>query len=206
MPGRIKAAKRRFPDWKSDVREPSRVQDTISTFSEKVARLEASRLLQFMTSEGWKLSWNFETDQPADEARMPDLESVEAYVLNLRFFIQDNEPSSLRNMAALYREACQVQQHQQQFMEIHKAINRELDRDVWFRFNDEAVTYHKLFQGMIYSRIAHANRKGHKLFQEFTAHPFGEMLAMNEFLRCLAMLHCALVLIRNLNRSAFPDS
>ena len=91
-------------------------------------------------------------------------------------------------------------------MEIYKAINRELDRVIWFRFNDETITYRKLLEGMIYSRLAHANRKGHKLFQEMTTHPFGEMLVMNEFLRCLGALHCALVLIRNLNRTAFPNS
>jgi hypothetical protein len=58
---------------------------------------------------------------------------------------------------------------------------------------------------MIYSRFAHASKKGHTLLQEMAAHPFGYMLALNEFLRCLAMLHSGLVLIEKLNRAAFAN-
>lgn len=181
-------------------------RETISTFEEKVNRLESSSLWHFMTSIGWKVSWDFQGNRPGDEAQMPDLENLEAYILNLRFFIQDNEPTSLRNVAALYEKECMVPQYVEQFTEIRKAINRELNREVWFKFNDQAMTYEKLLRGMIYSRIAHANKEGHKLFDQMTTHPFGYMLAMNEVLRCLQVLHVGLVLVRNLNRAAFPPS
>jgi hypothetical protein len=81
------------------------IRQTILTFSEKVNRLQSSSLLQFMTSQGWKLDWNFETERPGDQALVPEVEHLEAYILNLRFFVQDNEPTSLRNMAALYNRA-----------------------------------------------------------------------------------------------------
>lgn len=82
------------------------VRETISTFEEKLNRLEESSLWEFMTSKGWKVSWDFENDRPSDEARMPELESLEAYILNLRFLLQDNEPTSLRNIASLYKKEC----------------------------------------------------------------------------------------------------
>jgi hypothetical protein len=181
------------------------VRDTISTFGEKVDRLERSSLWRFMTSGGWKVSWDFQVNRPGAEAKMPDLESLEAYILNLRFFIQDNERTSLRNMASLYRKECKLPQYLQQFGEIQEAINRELGRETWFKFNDQTITYGKLLEGMVYSRFAHANKKGHELLQQMAAHPFGYMLAMDEFLRCLGVLHVGLVLVRNLNRVAFPE-
>jgi len=52
-----------------------------------------------MTSKGWKVDWNFEAERPGDQALVPQVEQLEAYILNLRFFIQDNEPTSLRNIA-----------------------------------------------------------------------------------------------------------
>lgn len=182
------------------------VRETISTFEEKMDRLERSTLWHLMTSSGWKVSWDFQNDRPGDEAKMPDVESLEAYILNLRFFIQDNERTSLRNIASLYRKECKVSRYLEQFSEIQQAVNRELDREIWFKFNDETITYRKLFEGMVYSRFAHANKRGHELFGEIAAHGFGYMLAMNEFLRCLGVLHVGLVLVRNLNRVAFPEA
>ena len=55
---------------------------------------------------------------------------------------------------------------------------------------------------MIYSEIAHANKKKHALFQQIIRHPFGGMLTMGEFLKCIAAVHCGLVLVRNLKSRA----
>jgi len=83
-----------------------------------------------MTSKGWKVSWNFETDQPGDDARMPDVEHLEAYILNLRFFIQDNEPTSLRNIGSLYESNCQAPSLIARFSAVRDTINSELDRSI----------------------------------------------------------------------------
>jgi hypothetical protein len=177
---------------------------TILTFSEKVNRLQSSSLLQFMTSKGWKVDWNFEADRPGDQALMPQVEHLEAYILNLRFFVQDNEPTSLRNIAALYRTECKDAPLLERFMEVRDAINRELDRDLWFKFNGETVTYRSIFQGMIYSRFAHTNKGKHDLFEKMTTHPFGYMLAMDEFLRWIRVVHTGLLFVNKLNAKAFP--
>jgi hypothetical protein len=78
-------------------------RQTVLTFSEKVHRLQSSSLLQFITSKGWKLAWNFEADRPGDDAQMPEVEHLAAYILNLRFFVQNNEPTSLRNLPLFTR-------------------------------------------------------------------------------------------------------
>ncbi len=180
-------------------------RQTILKFSEKVNRLQSSSLLQFMTSKGWKVDWNFEAEQPGDQALMPQTEQLEAYILNLRFFIQDNEPTSLRNIAALFKMECKDPTLLREFMEVREAINRELDRDLWFKFNGETVTYRTIFDGMIYSRFAHANKGEHQLFEKMATHPFGYMLAMDEFLRCIRVVHIGLLFVNKLNAAAFPQ-
>jgi hypothetical protein len=121
-------------------------RQTILTFSEKVNRLQSSSLLEFMTSKGWKVDWNFEAERPGDQALMPEVEHLEAYILNLRFFVQDNEPTSLRNIAALYKNECKDAKLLERFMEVRDAINGELDRDLWFKFNGASVTYRTIFR------------------------------------------------------------
>ena len=168
-------------------------------------RLEDSSLLQFMTSTGWKFSWDFQNEKPGDDAQMPQLESLESYILNLRLFIQNKEPISLRNMAALYKAECKSPSLLQQFIEVHEAFNHALDQNVWFKFNGQEITYRALFDGMIYSEFAHTNKAGHALFQQIIVHPFGDMAAMNEFLKCIAIAHTCLVRIKALNREAFSE-
>jgi hypothetical protein len=136
---------------------------------------------------------------------MPQLEQLEAYILNLRFFVQDNEPTSLRNIAALYKRECKDPKLLEQFMEVREAINRELDRELWFKFNNKTVTYRAIFEGMIYSRFAHAKKSRHALFDKMATHPFGYMLAMDEFLRCIRVFHTGLLFVNKLNAAAFPQ-
>jgi len=137
---------------------------------------------------------------------MPEREHLEAYVLNLRFFIQNKEPTSLRNMARLYERECKNGPLIIRFRTIRDRINSELDRTLWYRFNGKAVTYRMVFEGMIYSQFAHADRNKHQLFLDLSDHPFGYMLAMDSFLRCIILVHSGLLLIRNLNTVAFGNT
>lgn len=83
-------------------------------------------------------------------------------------------------------------------------MNGALDRELWFRFNDQAMSYRTLFLGMIYTRFAHSSKGNHKLFEQMVARPFGHMMAMNEFLKCISVIHAAVVVINKLNSAAFP--
>jgi hypothetical protein len=177
----------------------------LQTFAEKVGRLEASSLKRFLSAEGWKMSWDLVNDRLATDGRMPEIEHLEAYILNLRFFIQNNELISLQNMDALYQSECANPEFLKQFQEVRDAMNRALDHELWFRFNDQRMTYSMLFRGMIYTRLAHASKEKHKLFDQMTTHPLGLAMAMNEFLKCICVVHAALVFINRLNGKAFPD-
>src|SRR6267378_1273441 len=176
-----------------------KTQAVLKTFEEKANRLENSSLMRFMSSDGWKTSWDFEADRSGDDAKMPELEHLEAYILNLRFFVQDNELTSLRNIAALYKKECKDAELLKQFGEVRDAMNGALDRELWFRFNNQAMTYRTLFLGMIYTRFAHSSKGKHELFEQMVAHPFGYMMAMNEFLKCIGVIHAAVVVFNKLN-------
>ena len=93
-----------------------------------------------------------------------------------------------------------------QFREVRDAMNHTLDRELWFRFNDQPMTYRMLFEGMIYTRFAHASRGKHALFDQMATHPFGLAMAMSDFLKCVCVVHAALVIINKLNAAAFCSS
>jgi len=120
-------------------------KEIIELFDEKYARLQSSSLIRFMTNPGWKFSFDFTTNALSQNAILPDLENIENYVLNLRFFIQDNEPISLRNLSKLYETHCPDQKIKEKFIELRKLFNSELDRTWPFRFNKKTLLYRDIF-------------------------------------------------------------
>ena len=107
-------------------------------------------------------------------------------------------------MDSLYKRQCQDSELRKQFTEVRDAMNGALDRELWFRFNDQPMTYRMLLNGMIYTRFAHARKDKHVLFDQMATHPFGHMMAMSEFLKCIAVVQAGVILISKLNAAAFP--
>lgn len=172
-------------------------------FDKKFSRVRSSSLIQFMTDQGWKFSFNFRTNELSPDAILPDLEFIESYVLNLRFFIQDNEPTSLHNLSKLYETHCRDQEIYKKFTEIREIFNSELNKTWPFRFNNKKVTYRDIFMGFIYAELAHSETKRHRLFHDMTRYPFGYYLTFDTFLRCINMVHDCLAMINELNKIAF---
>ena len=180
-------------------------KEIIDLFDKKYARLQSSSLIRFMTNPGWKFSFDFKTNSLSSDTILPNLEYIESYVLNLRFFIQNNEPCSLRNLNKLYTNQCPDQKIKKKFIELYKLFNSELDRTWPFRFNKKTLLYRDIFMGFIYSKIAHSKVKNNQIFYQLTKHPFGYYLAFDYFLRCINLIHDILTMISHLNKIAFTD-
>lgn len=180
-------------------------KEILELFDEKYARLQSSSLIRFMSKPGWKLSFDFMTNTPGPDAVLPDLELVESYVLNLRLFIQDNEPISLRNLSKFYETNCHDQEIKNKFAELRSIFNSELDKAWPFSYNNQKLTFRDIFDGFIYSKIAHSNVESHKIFHNLTKHPFGYNLAFDYFLRCINLVHDILTMISHLNKIAFAN-
>jgi hypothetical protein len=72
-------------------------------FNEKVQKLENSRFIKSLVAgeSKWTLSWS-KGNPPTILREGPDQEAIDAFTLSYRFFIQDREPCSLRNLATMY--------------------------------------------------------------------------------------------------------
>lgn len=179
--------------------------EILELFDEKYDRLQSSSLINFMTNQGWKLSFDFKTNAPSSNAALPDLEYIESYVLNLRFFIQDKEPISLRNLKTFYETYSQDKEINDKYSELHSILNSELDRAWFFRFNNQKLSFRDILDGFIYTKIAHSKIGSHKIFHDMTKHPFGYYLALDYFLRCINLIHDILTMICHLNKIAFTN-
>lgn len=177
----------------------------LDLFKEKFDRLESSSLIHFMNNPGWRFSFDFKTNTLGSNANFPDLEYIESYVLNLRFFIQDNEPISIRNIKEFYTKYCHDNEILVKFDELQEILKSEFDKSWPFLINGQKLTFRDIFDGFIYTKIAHSNTGSHLVFQNLTKQSFGYYLALDYFIRCVNLIHDILTMINHLNNIAFID-
>ena len=169
----------------------------VQLFDEKYKRLARSGFAQKALDGG---------DASEDE--------IDAYLLTLRFFIQDREPCSMRNMSKLYDTECENDQAKQEFNEIREHFNAELDRKSPFPFHSgkihkegesEYLTYRYIFFGLLYAIFAHSEWEKYELVPEMMSSSFGRHLNMSMFTDVLRLCHRTIRDMNAANRSAFPN-
>ena len=106
----------------------------LKLFNEKAKELSNSRYVKFILKEK-KIS--FEVKSIGIKRIMPDEDAVKAAVLTLRFFIQDNEKCSFRNMEKVYSSLPISEELKRKYFDIRKKLNEYLDAHTNVKFQGE---------------------------------------------------------------------
>lgn len=91
----------------------------------------------------------------------PDEESVKAAILTLRFFCQDNEDISMRNMAAFTAGLSVSQSLKDEFATIRDEFNAYLDREhgpPQFQIGGHTIKNQEIFDAFMYGKYAHLTK------------------------------------------------
>ena len=138
------------------------------------------------------------------ERRSPEEESIDAFVLTFRFFIQDNEQISFRNMDKYYTKAPIEEGLKTRFAEVRKDINEFLDRsaEINFIYNNELLTNRRIMETFIYGGMSHANEAKKELYDEWMKIPFTKVVLEYEFTNIIAMIFKTILYIKTLNEQS----
>lgn len=101
-------------------------REILEAFNEKAETLqEFERLLEALnkTKVGFKKAANFHHGEAILEG--PDKESIHAGILNIRFFMQDNEEISIRNLSKVYERLPDSKKNE--FNSVRQSLNTFLD-------------------------------------------------------------------------------
>lgn len=103
----------------------------------------------------------------------PSQESVDAFVLTFRFFIQDNEISSFKNIANIYDNLVKDQFSKNLFNTARNQLNQFLDspNKLGIVYDNQGLTNRTIMETFIYGGLAHANKEKQKMFKELMAIP-----------------------------------
>jgi hypothetical protein len=104
------------------------------------------------------------------EVRGPTEEAIDAFVLTLRLFVQDNEPISFRNMAELYAMLPIDPELVARFSEGTAKVNAFLDQWSHIEASGRRVSNREVFETYLYGGLAHANPDKKEEFDRWAAY------------------------------------
>ena len=129
----------------------------LERFNEKVGRLNQRGFAEESKGGGTIVEWRKGLGWDGIHVG-PSERTVEASVLTLRFFIQDNESTSLSNIAQLYSNLNIEAQLATQFCETRDKLNSYLDSASNLSISEEGpMTHRDILKLFIYGDLAHAN-------------------------------------------------
>lgn len=177
------------------------LRKSLELFNQKIGELLESRFVQRLTSAPLKLTLRHTAGEaPTHDADIPDKDSLKAAVLDLRFFIQNNERSSVANLAMHYQAQTVPPNLRERFNADRLALNTFLDSNSQLAFNsDRLMTYRDLMDIVVYGDFAHANDSHRPAFIGIGEVPCGQPVLLFQFSHLLIEIVKILVRISQIN-------
>ncbi|MHA1302544.1 MAG: hypothetical protein ACTSQE_04775 [Candidatus Heimdallarchaeaceae archaeon] len=187
--------------------------DVLRYFNEKVNKLLQLTFTDFVTSKQVKLKLSAKRGEEVKvEHILPGGESFDAFVLTFRFFIQNNEPISIGNMAELYSRLPISEDLKQKFADARIQYNSFLDRNSPLVFKnpnteeEKRFTYREIMDIFIYGGLAHGkDKKKRELFERIMSKPIFNKFALLSFTNILTNSLTFLNFVKSINEKAISE-
>ena len=177
----------------------------LELFNEKAEKLGSSRYTAYVLNNPVGFKGSDEDGFQSLQAMVPDGEAVDAFVLTMRFFVQDNEPTSIRNMEQLYSGLPVSERLVRQAKEARAALNAELDKPSLISVNGWTPTAREIFQVFFWGELAHSNDSYKKQHDEWRKSPVGYPMMQAMFHDTLMVLLDCVFWFRDHNTLALRE-
>ena len=191
------------------------VEDQIAAlrlFNEKVNELLELSFVKAVTdpNAGFSLSGKRQEDgsfKMKSTVRGPSVEAVKAFVLTFRFFIQDNETISLRNIASLYDSKNIDPQQRAYFQSARNEVNKMLGAPNFLNLNYDGVTptNRQVMDIFVYGGLAHANPEKYQTYKDWMSFPPAAVMLQSCFNTILGHILQALAYVQQVNETTLQQ-
>ncbi len=179
---------------------------TLRLFQEKVEKLLSLKFVDEIRREAGGAIVEYHHEKGWDSIFVgPSDETLDAVVLTLRLFMQDNERISVRNVRRLYMETDLSSSLKQEFQALGENLNAQLDRATNIAIEEaKHLTFREVLHIFVYGSHAHTTPKWHRLHSELKTTPFFPLL-QNDFVIALAFSLRILYKMSLVNRRAIAE-
>ena len=173
---------------------------SLKLFNEKAEKLAGNNFSRRVFEQDSGVTISAAEGQPVVvERRGPDQESIEVFVLTLRFFIQDNEPSSLRNVAKVYDVVLVSSELKERFREARQLLNDYLRSATYHATQGGRLTNQDVLDTFVWGGLAHANPGMKERYDEWMSFGGFSEVFWNTLVVVLATFMKAIAYIHDLN-------
>lgn len=176
----------------------------LAIFNEKVERLVSlsfftkskgsGAIAQFVRGSGWESVFVG-----------PDEESIEALVLTLRLFMQNNDRISLQNMRTIYASVPDLSALSGECVAACDRLNRLLDLDSNLSIEEgRQLSYREILEIFIYGTYAHVNEGKRLVVEGIRTTPFFPLFQSCLVVAVVAIRQC-LEILREINNRALAE-
>jgi hypothetical protein len=152
-------------------------------FNEKADRLERCDFNKIVEAAPVSVRISAAIDKPTIvTTKGPGEDPVDAFVLTLRFFVQDNERISIRNIAMLYETSAAADKEKAKVAAVRKALNEYLDSTTFITVNCSQPTRRRIFEVFFYGGLSHANPEKHAEYTMWRSFPPFSAIIWQEFI------------------------
>ena len=181
----------------------SDVRRTLKLFNEKAEKLNSLQFIAALREGKGSYKIAMRVGQPLQvTGEFASVDEVDAFVLTLRLFIQDNEPISIRRVTALYEEIPELSELLSRVQGIRDKLNRYLDAPSAIVWQREPVTRRRILDVFLYGGLAHTHQGKTEEFARWMAHEYMAMPFQAEFYDIVAALTQTVFWIRQENLEA----
>ncbi len=180
--------------------------DTLRLFNEKAKKLDGLSYTQWFRQNRCCFSVRNRGDGIVEaELRAPGDESVDAFVLTLRFFIQNNESISISRIAHMYDQSGLSSDLRDRVAEERGALNDFLDSSSQITIAGETLVQRQIFDVFLWGGLAHANVEKKKTFDQWASDPILFPVMQTAFHSVIMKLLRFILWLRNVNEAAMAE-
>ena len=134
-------------------------------------------------------------------------ESVDAVLLTLRMFIQNNDRISIHNIAELYSLEPQLHPFKQEFDTLRTKLNTYLDTKNDIVFFGKNYTHREIIELLLFGDKGHSNRvKDNELHEIMSSPPFISNLFLNKVNAAIAIFIKFIFALSEINNKALSEN
>jgi len=155
----------------------------LKLFLQKADRVARSNYLQkIIKQDGTRLSFSWSKGVGGGFSNnFPEEEAVDALMLTVRMFVQNNDQVSFASLAKLIDDVGISDGWKERFNDVRKKLNEFLDGNSILNLDGKIYTHMEVFEVFLYGHLAHLNRTKVNLYNKWSKNPLGFPMIENEF-------------------------
>lgn len=168
--------------------------ETLVLFIEKAQKLSELSFTKSIKDAGLSYSWRAESGNIIFEQRGPSDESIDAFVLTLRLFLQDKDRISFRCMSKLVNNPDLSANWKERFEEARSRLNKFLDSPPNPVIEDGncCILRRFILDVVLYGGLAHADKDKKRVFDNWKANEFLFPFIHHEFIAMVLVIFASI--------------